>query len=120
MRYMRIIPRDLFNEAKLLKCMGRLALLVHDNLIPEGLEIEIVPDVEGAAFRIEKDENDGGLFISNYDVFINDELVYVKAAYNSKSNYSLLCETNEDTVFVFDEGGNFSKEFIEMWIKQKE
>ncbi len=28
--YTRVIPRDLFNEAKLLKCIGRLVLLIHD------------------------------------------------------------------------------------------
>jgi hypothetical protein len=32
--YNRVIPRDLFNESKLLKCFGQLALLMHDGVIP--------------------------------------------------------------------------------------
>lgn len=28
--YRRVLPRDLFNEAKLLKCLGQLSLMIHD------------------------------------------------------------------------------------------
>ena len=30
--YKRVLPRDLFNEAKLLKCLGRLCLLIEDDM----------------------------------------------------------------------------------------
>ena len=39
--YSRVIPRDFFNEAKLLKCMGLLALKVLDNMTPNGIKILI-------------------------------------------------------------------------------
>jgi hypothetical protein len=34
--YFRVIPRDLFNEASLLKCYGRLAILLDDMRSPLG------------------------------------------------------------------------------------
>ena len=33
-QYERVIPRDLFNEAKLLKCVGLLVLKIHDGENP--------------------------------------------------------------------------------------
>lgn len=36
MSYFRVIPRDLFNEASLLKCYGRLAILLDDMRSPLG------------------------------------------------------------------------------------
>ena len=39
-KYTRVLPRDLFNEAKLMKCMGLLTLLIHDELIPDCLKFE--------------------------------------------------------------------------------
>lgn len=37
--YQRVIPRDLFNEAKLLKCLGRLSLFIHDGKSPPILKV---------------------------------------------------------------------------------
>lgn len=34
MTYQREIPRDLFNEANLLKCLGQISLIAHDR--PDG------------------------------------------------------------------------------------
>lgn len=36
-QYQRVLPRDLFNESKLLKCIGQLVLLIHDGNCPNGL-----------------------------------------------------------------------------------
>lgn len=32
--YQRVIPRDLFNEAVLLKCLGKVALWIHEGMLP--------------------------------------------------------------------------------------
>ena len=53
--YRRKIPRDFFNEAKLLKCMGLLSVKVLDNKIPEGIDIEVNGD--GDRFNIELNES---------------------------------------------------------------
>ena len=54
MAYTREIPRDLFNEANLLKCYGRLALLAMNT---PGLEV----DHNGDLFDIVQDPSCGAL-----------------------------------------------------------
>lgn len=107
----RVIPRDFFNEAKLLKCMGLLSLKILDNMIPDGLKIEISESGEPFDIRL---LNDGSLTVINYPVIINDKLsVTLKTTYNSKVKYPLLCEYNYIEYEVFDDNGNFTQEFIE-------
>jgi len=83
--YNRVIPRDLFNESKLLKCIGKLTLLIHDNLAPFGLKFE--HDEE--PFKIGL-TNCGHLKIQNitfvYSSHTDFELGF-KTVYNSKSNF---------------------------------
>jgi hypothetical protein len=107
--YRRIIPRDLFNEANLLKCVGRLILLIQEDQIPlpiiynedcsEGFKIRMLPC--------------GDLTISNIEFFINKEQVIFKTTYNAKGNYPLFCEWDDCEFLVFDEQGQFTEEFIE-------
>lgn len=114
--YQRVIPRDFFNEAKLLKCMGLLALKILDNNLPSSIQIKI--EESGEPFDIELSD-DGHLFVSNYPVTINGEVVLFKTSYNSKSNYPFFCEIDYTDYEVFDEQGNFTEEFIELFtIKQ--
>ena len=40
MTYRRVLPRDLFNEAKLLKCLGQLALIIHDGQDSAGQTVQ--------------------------------------------------------------------------------
>jgi hypothetical protein len=112
--YQREIPRDFFNEAKLLKCMGVLALKILDDLTPEGIVIEI-PET-GQPFEIERQEEHDGLCVSNYTVEVNGEEYLVYSKYNSKSNFPLYIVDDEyNEAEVFDEKGNFSEDFIEMF-----
>ena len=110
--YTRVIPRDFFNEAKLLKCFGLLALKVLDNLTPEGMNIHI--EESGESFEIDLTD-DGSLFISNYETTINDIPVLFKSTYNSKSNFPFYCEYDNVEYQVFDELGNFTEEFKTMF-----
>lgn len=48
--YGRVIPRDLFNEAKLLKCMGQLCLRIHNN---DNLPAKMSADHDGSPFKID-------------------------------------------------------------------
>lgn len=50
MNYIRVIPRDFFNESKLLKCMGQLSLKILDCQLPKGIEMYIEGD--GQPFQI--------------------------------------------------------------------
>lgn len=56
--YTRVIPRNFFNEAKLLKCFGKLSLAVLDCQTPPGIKIDIHDT--GAPFQIELTDDDYG------------------------------------------------------------
>ena len=106
--YTRVIPRDLFNEAKLLKCIGRLCLLIHDNNVP----VEMKAHNDGEPFNIEM-LSEGSLTISNVDISIKGNTYVFKTTYNSKSNYPLYVVNEYDEYPVFDDNGQFDPEFIE-------
>ena len=112
--YQRVIPRDLFNEAKFLKCLGRIALLIHDgrdqhnNSTPQSLRI----DFDNQAFQIEQDAGSGALFCRNLVVFAGEHKVEIVHPYNSKENYPVIFEGDEDEGDVFNDDGSFTQEFI--------
>jgi hypothetical protein len=111
MSYQRVIPRDFFNEAKLLKCMGQLSLKILDGMLPDGVKIRI--DECGLPFDVHQTD-DGRLFLNDYDVTINDTYVSMSTTYNSKDSYPLVCYHDDVETTVFDENGNFTEEFIEL------
>lgn len=106
--YIRVIPRDLFNEAKLLKCLGQLCLNIHNGTIP----CKITVEENGSPFDIRL-LDEGALIIDNLTFKIKGIRCYFKTTYNSKSNYPLHCEHNDCEYLVFDEQGNFDEEFIQ-------
>ena len=108
MSYTRVIPRDFFNEAKLLKCMGQLSLKILDGLLPDGVSIQI--NENGEPFEICQTD-DGRLFIANYETTVNDVYVSMSTTYNSKENYPLICYHDDVETTVFDEKGDFTDEF---------
>lgn len=111
MSYYRVIPRDLFNESKLLKCLGRLALLIHDGMVPHDLTVSHNgPD----AFVAYQRTQDGGLWCPAITFRLKEQELNLYSAYNSKAPYPLLCETEEDTVFVFEDDGELTTEFKEL------
>jgi hypothetical protein len=108
--YTRVCPRDLFNESKLLKCMGRLCLKILDEMTPVPMKYY---DDETERFNIEQDES-GNLFIENLPITINGQSFIFHTTYNCKSNYPLFVETADyEEYLVFDEQGEFTEEFIE-------
>jgi hypothetical protein len=112
--YQRIIPRDLFNEAKLLKCMGRLCLLIHDDMTPVEMSFDEVDK-----FEIGQLKSDGALTIANMHVYIKGKEFLFKAQYNNKHNYPFKLEHDDADYQVFDENGNFDQEFLDFCKKLK-
>lgn len=106
--YQRVIPRDLFNESKLLKCLGQLSLLIHDGFIPQ-LTVNHV----GNKFRIYQRESDGGLYITNVRFLVKEVALELYTSYNSHEPYPLLCMAGDEEIEVFYESGTLTTEFAE-------
>lgn len=106
--YQRVLPRDLFNESKLLKCIGRLCLLIHDRLTP----CKMTFDDTGEPFEIDQ-LPDGELTIVNIHITIKRAIFLFKTKYNSKANYPLYLEYDYCDYLVFDEAGEFTQDFID-------
>lgn len=113
MSYNRVIPRDFFNEAKLLKCLGRLSLLILDNR--NGLAQYLEDDFDNEPFQIEQTQ-DGDIYVVNYHVFLKgtENELELTTPLNSKLNYPLMFGLGKIYVaeFVFDDDGNPTKEFM--------
>lgn len=109
--YDRAIPRDLFNEAKLLKCIGIIALRIVNDELPDGIDIKI--GETGEPFDI-RQTVDGDIYISNYIITVNNDKVIFATLLNNKSNFPLVCYINDEIIEVLDDDtGSFSIEFIE-------
>lgn len=105
--YRRVIPRDLFNEAKLLKCIGALVVLVDPAIgTEEGWEIEY----DGMPFKIQQDPDGGELYIENLQFFYQGHPVYYGTKYNSKEVYPLVDRWRGG--YILDDEGKINKEWI--------
>lgn len=112
--YERVIPRDLFNEAKLLKCLGQLCLLIHDEKAGPFISFEHDTAI-AEGFHIDQDPNDGGLFCANLKFFFNQWELTLKTNLNARDPYPLLATVLDSEEFhVFNDDGSLSDEFKEM------
>jgi hypothetical protein len=109
MSYTRVIPRDLFNEASLLKCLGRLSLRLLDYPI-EGVSLEL--DHPASGFNIIQDPNDGSIFVSNLWLVKSGKFLLFRPL-NDRSKWPLYVTLLEDDLRVFNEDGSLSEEFLE-------
>lgn len=111
MSYTRTIPRDLFNEAKLLKCLGQLALLICDELgVPRGLSLDHDAAAH-AGFVIEQDQSDGSLYCLNMELNYRHRLIGLRSPLNSRDPWPLQFILGDETGDVFDCHGKLSGEF---------
>lgn len=108
LRHNRVIPRDFFNESKLLKCFGRLSLLILDNEIQN-----IAIKESGEPFDIVT--VDDGLTVLNYPVKIKGVYYLFSSKYNSKDAYNFRCIDSEwNETNVFEQDGTLTEEFLEL------
>lgn len=108
MSYERVLPRDLFNEAKLLKCLGRLALLIHDEKLPR-LRFE---QLETNNLRVELDVAFSELFCPALCLHHGETELELFTPYNNREEYPLYFRvSNEDGIYegrVFNNDGSVS------------
>lgn len=114
MSYLRVIPRDLFNEASLLKCYGQLYL----NLEKMGLEGRLVHEADDEHFEVNQNPNDGAIGLGNITLWDRDGDIDVRPCHlyrplNSRKPYPLwLRYGEEDDIPVFNDDGAFTDEMV--------
>ncbi len=112
MSYIRVLPRDLFNEAKLLKCLGILALKIHDGNLGPMLRFD--HEHPNLGFIIDQ-TIDGDTYVRNLFFFINDQRIELFSPLNSREVNPLYAVYDEEMYSVFDDDGNFNIEFFNLW-----
>lgn len=110
MSYLRVIPRDLFNEGNLLKCYGRLYI------VTEGNPCAHFPEDAVDSFDVVQREDDGYLFIDNLPFQIGENRYRLVRPLNSREAWPLYAERIGDPDFeavtVFDDAGNLAAEMV--------
>jgi hypothetical protein len=107
MSYQRVIPRDLFNEGNLLKCYGKLWLLLEPFR-------QVRFDDDGQPFEIDQDV-DGNLTVMNVQLFINERLAHLYRPLNSRQPWPLyVSRWNMDPLPVFTDEGDLSPEMLKL------
>ena len=100
---LRVLPRDAFNDANLLKCIGKLTLLIEEEHLP-GLHYDYDGEQQ---FRIEQDPGDGSTFVANIFFFDNEgEHVQLYRPINSRENWPLRMIYKDSEYYVFNEDGD--------------
>jgi hypothetical protein len=111
MSYIRVIPRDLFNEANLLKCLGQLYIKI------ESVGMTHVAQFgEGhlSHFEISQDPSDGSIYVANLPFLIRDKHYHLSRPLNSRQPWPLYLSRDDETIPVFDDDGTFSIEMIRL------
>jgi hypothetical protein len=108
MSYYRVIPRDLFNEANLLKCYGQIYLNLERIHV---VNAELIND--GRAFEVIQAEYDGSLTLRNVKLLINGEEHRLHRPLNSRESWPLyLTDKDDEEVSVFNEDGSFTSDML--------
>jgi hypothetical protein len=107
MTYQRVVPRDLFNEADLLKMLGKLVIHIIDRKdhLPWSYE------EDNAAFNIAQDPNDGSISCTNLKFYLNGEQVFLKRPLNTRQPWQLLAVFRDEEYYVFSSKGEVMPNF---------
>lgn len=107
--YQRVLPRDLFNEAKLLKCVGKLVCVIEDKMI-ENLSYHYDDD----EFNVWQDDSDGSIYIGNIEFFTHGRKggkIRMQTPLNSKDAWPLQAVINDEYYDVFNDVGELNSDF---------
>lgn len=102
MTYTRVLPRDAFNEAKLLKCIGKLTLMIEDGELPAWHY-----HYDGEPFNIIQDASDGSISVANISFWRNKKSVRVFTPLNSKEAWPALFVDGDDEYYLFNETDSY-------------
>ena len=112
MGYNRVLPRDLFNEAKLLKCLGQLCLLIHEGKC----SLKVVHDTKyWEGFNVQQDPGDGDISVINLRFYTQrGSRVHIDTGLNSREAYPAMFSAGvvmEQPLFTDD--GQLSPEYFQ-------
>jgi len=108
--YIRVLPRDLFNEASLFKCVARLWILTDDRRDHQAKFV--TEDVE--VFNVLQDQSSGAIYIGNVEFTVRGVPHRLSRPLNARSAWPLYMdiEDGDETLSVFDDDGNLSAEML--------
>lgn len=109
MNYKRVLPRDLFNESALLKCLGKLWIHL-DNARYPGVSMSEF----AAEFAIDQNQSTGGIFSRNVHLIVRGSCVHLERPLNERDTWSLYATDSDDNEYiVFDnDGESLHAEFV--------
>ncbi len=111
MSYTRVIPRDLFNEASLLKCYGHLYIALENANGAARFSEEDVP-----YFDIRQREDDGAIYIGDLELLANGQRYRLTRPLNSRCPWPLYAERVDDNDFepvsVFNDDGALTVDML--------
>lgn len=116
MTYIREIPRDLFNEANLLKCYGQIWLNLEK--LPRAPAALQKAGKSSDEFVIVQDSSDGSTWILNVHLVVRGDRCTLRRPLNSREPWPLYLTIpgTETEIDVFNRDGSFSpdmREFLE-------
>lgn len=112
MSYRRVIPRDLFNEANFLKCLGGVYIQLESQDWPH-VSFEYDEESE-KPFYVYQWQDDGSLVCDNIRLFVRGEFITLYRPLNSRQPWPLHFTDLEDIEGqVFNDDGTFHQEFID-------
>lgn len=109
MNYQRVIPRDFFNESNLLKCLGKIELII--NHVGHKIDGRLESSYDDKSFYIQQNLDDGSIYVSNYEVTLNGVIVHLYVPLNSREPWPLCADYRGETYWVFDKEGNLMTNF---------
>lgn len=108
--YCRVIPRDLFNEANLLKCLGQLYIALEASTTAR-FDVDDVP-----IFDIHQSSDDGSIYVANLPFSIKGHSYHLFRPLNSRNPWPLHLTDHDDadfdTIKIFDDSGHLSPEML--------
>lgn len=110
MAYVRVLPRDLFNEADLLKCIGRLWI----ELDRIGCTKARIVEEDLPSFVVDQDDSDGSIYVSNLTFEVDGVAHRLRRPLNARGSHPLVDmgpDDDFDPIRVFDDDGSLSESF---------
>lgn len=108
MSYLRVIPRDLFNESNLLKCYGQIYL----NLERVRADAHLDGGYDASPFEVLQNE-DGETWLGNIALIVRGYELTLRRPLNSRESWPLWAYPDEDTeIPVFNADGSFTVEML--------